>query len=137
MAVTVADLLEPKGRISGHLFPGESEATLTARVTEYLTQAIALGTARAVVAASADRFTRAWAYHLAFGDAATRLVLLPASQAKDGEGSASYTASQLAEVRRLADQYRAEADGYVPLAADGMQPPARWASTSVALAPTW
>lgn len=137
MPLTVADLLEPKGRITRDHFPGESEAALTARVTEYLTQATALATARAVVTARVDPFVLAWAYHLAFDAAATRMALNPASSSREGEGSHGFTWSQIDAVRRLAEGYKAEAHGYLVAAETTVAPPARWPSTSAAVSVVW
>lgn len=137
MSLTVADLLEPKGKIAVHLFPGESAAALQARVTEYLTQATDRAAAHGLTAPTADDYARAWVYHLAFDAVATRMMATPSSASRNDQGSMQFLATQLLEMRTLSDRYRTEADALLVPVPDSTLPPRRWTSTAVAVSPVW
>lgn len=137
MPLLVADLLEPKGRIATHLFPGESEAALTARVTEYLAQGTAVATARGLVTTAADDFARLWSYHLAFDAAATRMEVTPASATRNDQGGMSYLGSQIDAVRARAEQFRVDAEAIATAAALPLVESVPSASVAVPVTYAW
>lgn len=96
MAVTPASLLEPAGLVTPSLFPGEGDATLTARLQAYINE----GDEKTAT----DAGIRAWAYHRAFMAVWIRLTTNPNTENFQDQGGHSFLQSQIENVKRIADE---------------------------------
>lgn len=112
MAVTATQLLSPSGELDpGSLWPGESSADTTARLTGYIADGVSRVSELSGLAA--DRAVTVWAYHRAYHSVYLRLAALPSSVTINDEGSSSTTSAQMDAFRKLSAAKRDEFDEIV------------------------
>ena len=119
--LTAADLREPAGQLPDGIFPaGTTSIGIDAILAAYLADADTRAAAASLTDQPAlDNYARAWAYHRAYKARYVEMLSDPASQSEEGQGSATYTASQIAAMGALADAYRLEAETLLPVDAGG------------------
>lgn len=105
MAVAATDLIEPRGRITGSMFPADDPAQLVARVQRYLDAAYTRSDVAAL--SSPDEAAEHYAYARAFEAVYLRMSAEPSSVSMSDGGSGavstSYTQSQIATFKNMAD----------------------------------
>lgn len=107
MAVAPADLLTPRGRLERKvIWPGLSAGKVTEFLTAYLAEA-AVEAAAISDATQKEKAEKAWAYYRAKDEQFNRMIGQPAQVSDADEGSQTYTADQIAEVKAERDSWRA------------------------------
>lgn len=136
MPLTVRDLIAPQGAITPALFPSDDAVAFQARVAVYLADA----EAKAVVITDVptrDEAVRAWGYHRAFQDAYVDLLASPATLTLQDQGGHAYTAEQIREVGRLAQQYADDFRALLTQATSDALPPRLGATRNAPATFTW
>src|SRR4051812_17827765 len=97
MAVTVADMLAPRGWIEPPMFPADRDAAaLSARLNEYLAQGRAnVAGLPALSAEQQDAAVRAYVNYRAADAIVDRLALTPANFSAVDQGSVSVSPAQI------------------------------------------
>ncbi len=136
MPLTHEDLLQPAGPIERQLFPHLDLAlspTPPITLEEYLDGYLDEGYTRAndytVAAGEHDRYARAWSLYRTYFAVYQRLIATANEARIDGQGSRRYDYRQAQAFLELANQYKDEADGLVPVEEDPA-PPAHPPSSS-------
>lgn len=112
MALTFEDLRTPAGPITQKLFPGTNKSALNAILAGYIVRAQA--DSRVMNEpddAKKDPIARAMALHYAFTDVVVRMSAEPLTMTIAEKGSHGYSTEQIRNMRALADQFLAEAEG--------------------------
>lgn len=112
MTVTAEQLIAPQGELEPALFPLGDLAT---RVDAYLVDALAKTAAASVPSAQQDAAVTAWVYHRAYTAVARRLAVEP-ERAEVDDQARTYNVKQSSTFQSLADQFKAEFEGYIPVA---------------------
>ena len=113
-----ADLIAPTGKIEGaSMFPGASSTDLAKRLQSYLDEgakkAESITNADAAIqAATREEAAVHWAYYRAYEAIFLRMNASPSSWSVQGDGTASFTATQIANFENL---MRTEFDAYLEL----------------------
>jgi hypothetical protein len=133
MTVTAEQLIAPQGELEPALFP---VGDLQTRVDAYLVDAQAKAVAANVPSGNQDAAVTAWVYHRAYTAVARRLAVEPERAEVDDQGR-TYNVKQAGVFQSLADQFKAEFEGYIPVAV--AQPTARRprGSASVSTEAVW
>jgi hypothetical protein len=102
-----ADLIAPKGKVeAASMFPGAAETDLAKRLQSYLDEGYKksesiVDTDANVQAARRDDAASHWAYYRVYEAVFLRMSASPTSWTVQGDGSASFTATQIANFERL------------------------------------
>lgn len=116
MPITPDQLLYPRGRVHGDLFPDKTEDELAFDIDEWIQEAYAMVRVSALEEAEQDRAVTAWAHYRAFDAASIMLAANPSSSTQSDAGSASYSKDQRDTLSRVAREARAEFELLAPLA---------------------
>lgn len=111
--IDVEDLMQPTGRITAAMFPDDTPDQLEERLQAYLDAAYVK--LAAAPADDQDAGAEAYAYFRAYDAAADALTLMPQSASLQGLGSIGFSASAIAEFRRIARDQLAVYEGLVPI----------------------
>jgi hypothetical protein len=115
-----ADLIAPTGKVEGSsMFPDDSSTALVTRMQAYLDEGYRRAQSVDDVS-DKDDAARHWAYHRAFEAVFLRLASSPSSVTVQGDGSASYTASQIDHFRNLSQDELALHLELIPADAGGV-----------------
>lgn len=115
MAITYTDLLQPTGRLSASLFPGEDSAAVQSRLSGYLTAAYAHSRIAALDAGDTqDDAARWYSYWRAFDAVTLRLNNDAATVEVEDAGRRQRIKEQLAYFERERDAAEARWEALAP-----------------------
>lgn len=106
MAVTAADLKQPKGPVTPAMFPGVASNVLDANLEAYIdTAASDARIASDADQTKSDQRIRALALHFVFNDAFIEMNARPLQISQTEKGAHGYSMEQVRNMRALADKY--------------------------------
>ena len=123
MAITAADLIEPKGPVTAELFPNTKRRDLEAKLAEYITAAY-LDSRVAAQTGDTDKNKAATLYCLWRVYRAVHLTMTrrPLNLTVTEKGGHAYSIDQIREMKKLADEALAELDEMVAVVVDDDEP---------------